>query len=47
MEKNCDNCINRCNSLCGECKFYDGIECHQPADCCKDCIDLENWELDN
>lgn len=43
MKGTCETCENRCNSLCDECKFYDGVECHQQADECRDCTQGQNW----
>ncbi|WP_024346566.1 hypothetical protein [Lacrimispora indolis] len=42
-EGTCETCGNRCNSLCDECKFYDGVECHQQADECRECTRGQNW----
>jgi|GEM_PF-1272523 len=42
-ERTCKTCGNRCNSLCDECKFYDGVECHQQADECRECTRGQNW----
>jgi len=42
-EGTCETCGNRCNSLCDECKFYDGVECHQQADECRECTCGQNW----
>lgn len=46
-QKSCGNCINQCKSECERCRFYDGVECHQQVDCCRDCLDADNWELDD
>ncbi len=46
-EKTCETCGNRCNSLCDECKFYDGVECHQQADECRECTRGQNWTPEN
>ncbi len=46
-EKTCETCGNRCNSLCDDCKFYDGVECHQQADECRECTRGQNWIPEN
>lgn len=46
-ERTCKTCGNRCNSLCDECKFYDGVECHQQADECRECTRGQNWIPEN
>ncbi len=46
-EKTCKTCGYRCNSLCDECKFYDGVECHQQADECRECSRGQNWIPEN
>lgn len=43
-ERSCDTCANRCNSQCNECKFFDGVECHQQVDECIECTRGQNWE---
>ena len=39
----CDTCGNKCAGICAECKFYDGIECHQEADECRNCLRGDHW----
>lgn len=46
-EKTCETCGNRCNSLCDDCKFYDGVECHQQVDECRECTRGQNWIPEN
>lgn len=46
-EKTCKTCGYRCNSLCDECKFYDGVECHHQADECRECSRGQNWIPEN
>lgn len=34
--KTCANCQNSCCNDCDNCNFYDGVECHQQADCSRE-----------
>lgn len=42
--KTCANCQNQCCNDCDKCDFYDGVECHQQADSCRECLNMENFE---
>ena len=44
MEKTCKTCANECIDDCDRCQHYDGVECHQQVDCCRECLDGEKWE---
>lgn len=42
--KSCKTCANECPGVCGKCDFQDGEECRQPVECCRDCLNMSNWE---
>lgn len=44
--RTCANCQNQCCNDCDKCHFYDGVECHQQADSCRECqcLGMENFE---